>query len=401
MEQKLLLKLCFQTQSRKTTSSLNSVEVSDIIPPVVPGVTSGEGCSIQGGRASCPYMKMNSFSSLLTVCHRLPDEEKMLSSYKAERFKLQTPNGPSWNNMYVAGIVLSNHGLESFTYGCNLFSFLPSFWVRWRLEVAAIDDDSTAADKEEAFRRKEEGVLKGQELENALSDADYTKEVQIAFELCINIWSYLQNFAEREEPKEHRFAVIHGDNPKLDISIYSIWTAKHTGRVSKLTTPKRKQTNVLFWSPADHFIVLAGLKGFIGLLELYNVDEFETMATTGHFLATDIEWDPTGSFVATTVTLVHEMESGFNIWSHIAFGRTSLPINDFLWGPRAAAVVIHGNYFSIFSHWLFHVDKKQKSNFRSRDSDPRAYNSKDDAYEDISSAVFLLIVTLVLSESFQ
>ncbi|KAI5422049.1 uncharacterized protein LOC127076092 isoform X1 [Lathyrus oleraceus] len=77
-----------------------------------------------------------------------------------------------------------------------------------------------------------------------------------------------------------------------------------------------------------------------------------------------------------------------NIWSHIAFARTSLPINDFLWGPRAAAVVIHGNYFSIFSHWLFHVDKKQKSNFRSRDSDPRAYNSKDDAYEDISSAVF-------------
>ncbi|KAI5433757.1 hypothetical protein KIW84_020862 [Lathyrus oleraceus] len=68
----------------KTTSSLNSVEVSDIIPPVVPGVTSGEGCSIHGGCASCPYMKMNSLSSLLTVCHHLPDEENMLSAYKAE-----------------------------------------------------------------------------------------------------------------------------------------------------------------------------------------------------------------------------------------------------------------------------------------------------------------------------
>ncbi|WJX88672.1 hypothetical protein P8452_70735 [Trifolium repens] len=43
--------------------------------------------------------------------------------------------------------------------------------------------DSTAADKEEAFRKEEEGVLKGQELENALSDADYTKAIQIAFEL--------------------------------------------------------------------------------------------------------------------------------------------------------------------------------------------------------------------------
>lgn len=43
--------------------------------------------------------------------------------------------------------------------------------------------DSTASDKEEAFRREEEGVLKGQELENAIVDADYTKAIRVAFEL--------------------------------------------------------------------------------------------------------------------------------------------------------------------------------------------------------------------------
>ncbi|KAK4572223.1 hypothetical protein RGQ29_030591 [Quercus rubra] len=43
--------------------------------------------------------------------------------------------------------------------------------------------DCTSDDKEEAFRKEEEGVLKGQELENAVSDADYTKAIQIAFEL--------------------------------------------------------------------------------------------------------------------------------------------------------------------------------------------------------------------------
>ncbi|KAF5930773.1 hypothetical protein HYC85_031646 [Camellia sinensis] len=43
--------------------------------------------------------------------------------------------------------------------------------------------DSTAFDKEEDFRKEEEGVLRGQELENAVSDADYTKAIQIAFEL--------------------------------------------------------------------------------------------------------------------------------------------------------------------------------------------------------------------------
>lgn len=35
--------------------------------PVVPGVQGGEGCSIEGGCATCPYMKMNSLSALMTV----------------------------------------------------------------------------------------------------------------------------------------------------------------------------------------------------------------------------------------------------------------------------------------------------------------------------------------------
>ncbi|XP_027180585.1 transducin beta-like protein 3 isoform X1 [Coffea eugenioides] len=43
--------------------------------------------------------------------------------------------------------------------------------------------DSTSADKEEAFRKEEEGVLRGQDLENAVMDADYIRAIQLAFEL--------------------------------------------------------------------------------------------------------------------------------------------------------------------------------------------------------------------------
>ncbi|CAL1388110.1 unnamed protein product [Linum trigynum] len=43
--------------------------------------------------------------------------------------------------------------------------------------------DSTAADKEEAFREEEERVLKGQTLENAVQDGDFSKAIQIAFDL--------------------------------------------------------------------------------------------------------------------------------------------------------------------------------------------------------------------------
>ncbi|GMH04540.1 hypothetical protein Nepgr_006380 [Nepenthes gracilis] len=117
------------------------------------------------------------------------------------------------------------------------------------------------------------------------------------------------------EPKGHRFAVIHGENPRPDVSFYTMRTTHNTGRVSKLTTLKSKQANALYWSPAGRYIILAGLKGLNGQLEFYNVDELETMATAEHFMATDIEWDPTGRYVATSVTSVHEMENGFNIWS--------------------------------------------------------------------------------------
>lgn len=60
---------------------------------VIPGVASGEGCSIHGGCASCPYMKMNSLGSLLKVCQSLPDNKSRLLAYEAGRFSVKTPNG--------------------------------------------------------------------------------------------------------------------------------------------------------------------------------------------------------------------------------------------------------------------------------------------------------------------
>uniref|UniRef100_A0A7N0VFG7 Quinolinate synthase, chloroplastic n=1 Tax=Kalanchoe fedtschenkoi TaxID=63787 RepID=A0A7N0VFG7_KALFE len=72
-----------------------SVKFGDLALPVLPGVASGEGCSINGGCASCPYMKMNSLTSLLRICHKLPDKDSLLSAYEAGRFDSQTPLGNS------------------------------------------------------------------------------------------------------------------------------------------------------------------------------------------------------------------------------------------------------------------------------------------------------------------
>jgi quinolinate synthase len=49
---------------------------------VVPGPASGEGCSLEGGCAACPYMKMNTLGTLLQVCERFGDPagEAMLAA---------------------------------------------------------------------------------------------------------------------------------------------------------------------------------------------------------------------------------------------------------------------------------------------------------------------------------
>ncbi|KAF8694884.1 hypothetical protein HU200_037984 [Digitaria exilis] len=144
------------------------------------------------------------------------------------------------------------------------------------------------------------------------------------------------------EPSGHRFAVIHGDDHRPDISFYSMQTANNPCRVSKLITLKSKEANALYWCPSGRFILLAGLKGFNGKLEFYNVDALETMSTTDHLMATDIMWDPTGRYVATAVTSVHEMENGFHIWSFngkLLYKVLKDNFFQFLWRPRPQSLL--------------------------------------------------------------
>ncbi|XP_042503251.1 quinolinate synthase, chloroplastic-like [Macadamia integrifolia] len=82
--------------SKDPPAGLNAADMNNLADlSVIPGVTSGEGCSIHGGCASCPYMKMNSLSSLLRVCHQLPDDKNAISPYEAGRFNSRTLLGKS------------------------------------------------------------------------------------------------------------------------------------------------------------------------------------------------------------------------------------------------------------------------------------------------------------------
>lgn len=79
---------------------------------------------------------------------------------------------------------------------------------------------------------------------------------------------------------------------------------------------EKKAVNTIVWSPRGGFVVLAGLKNLNGALEFYNVNDLESMSTDEHFMATHVEWDPTGRQVATYVSAwAHQFENGYNLWT--------------------------------------------------------------------------------------
>ncbi|KAL0429393.1 UNVERIFIED_CONTAM: Eukaryotic translation initiation factor 3 subunit B [Sesamum radiatum] len=188
------------------------------------------------------------------------------------------------------------------------------------------------------------------------------------------------------EPKGHRFAVIHGDNPRPDVSFYSMRSGTNTGRVSKLATLKGKQANALYWSPAGRFIILAGLKGFNGQLEFYNVDELETMAQAEHFMATDVEWDPTGRYVVTAVTSVHEMENGFNVWSFNGKLLYRIP-RDHFFQDREKRRMLKEEWDRWVSEWkrLHEEEKLERQKLRDGEAsdDEEEYEAKEVEIEEL------------------
>lgn len=144
------------------------------------------------------------------------------------------------------------------------------------------------------------------------------------------------------EPKGHRFAVVHGDTGRPNVSFYSMKDAKGKLGAQHVGTLANKSVNGLHWSPAGRNVVLSGLKALNGQLEFFNVDEFETMATAEHFMATDVEWDPTGRHVATWVNATHQMENGFNVWAFNGRPLYSAPRDrffQFCWRPRMPSLL--------------------------------------------------------------
>ncbi|XP_041363161.1 eukaryotic translation initiation factor 3 subunit B-like [Gigantopelta aegis] len=142
------------------------------------------------------------------------------------------------------------------------------------------------------------------------------------------------------EPTGHKFAFIHGESPRISVSFYAI---RPGGKVDLLKVLEKRTANHLFWSPNGQFIVLAGLRSMNGILEFVDTQDMTVMTQTEHFMATDVEWDPTGRYVASAVSWWgHKVDNAYWIWNFQGNLLYKKPMERFcqlLWRPRPASLL--------------------------------------------------------------
>ena len=198
-----------------------------------------------------------------------------------------------------------------------------------------------------------------------------------------NIPLEVLEFGEKErtvafawEPSGNRFAVIHGPNDapgKSDVSIYTMTPTKGANmekidELKVICTLENKTANQLHWSPRGRWLLLASVGSQQGNMEWYDtnnviqvkkevmegketktimVDSVKMIGADEHFLCSDVQWDPSGRFVATWVSVWrNRTDNGYIIWNlsgrELARGNVD-ELFQFLWRPRPQPKLTSGD----------------------------------------------------------
>lgn len=80
-----------------------------------------------------------------------------------------------------------------------------------------------------------------------------------------------------------------------------------------------------------------------GELEFIDTSDMTSMNTGDHYLATDVEWDPTGRYVVTSVSYWgHKMENAYWIWNfqgRLIHKQVLDKFCQFSWRPRPPSLL--------------------------------------------------------------
>merc|ERR1719320_31057 len=180
-------------------------------------------------------------------------------------------------------------------------------------------------------------------------------------------------FAFAWEPTGSKFAYIHGEAPRINVTFYNI---QPKGKVILMKTLEKRSANTLFWSPNGQFCVLAGLRSMNGVLEFVDTHDMTVMNQTEHFMATDVEWDPTGRYVASAVSWWgHKVDNGYWLWNFQGVLQHKQPLEKFCqlqWRPRPASLLPESKVKEIRKNFKTYAQK-----FETEDSMRKMTASKD------------------------
>ncbi|KAI4249138.1 MAG: hypothetical protein L6R42_009047 [Xanthoria sp. 1 TBL-2021] len=188
------------------------------------------------------------------------------------------------------------------------------------------------------------------------------REKGVPVEVVDSIKDTVINFAW--EPKGDRFVLITAAEapliptavpPKTSVSFFCPEKTKGAtvGNFKHIRTIDRKNSNTIYWSPKGRFVVVATLLSQQSSdLDFWDLDyegekpeaekdltaNLQHMNTADHYGVTEIEWDPTGRYVASSASVwKHAMENGYHLYDfkgdllredHIE------KFKQFLWRPR-------------------------------------------------------------------
>ncbi|EHA56104.1 Translation initiation factor 3 subunit b [Pyricularia oryzae] len=164
------------------------------------------------------------------------------------------------------------------------------------------------------------------------------KEKGVPVEVVDTIKDTVINFAW--EPKGDRFLIITtvtptGEvavQPKTAISFFCPEKSKGStvGNFKHLRTLDKRNSNAIYWSPKGRFVVVATVHNQNSSdLDFFDLDfegekpegekdltaNLQLMNTADHYGITDVEWDPSGRFVATWASAwKHTMENGYHMY---------------------------------------------------------------------------------------
>lgn len=152
------------------------------------------------------------------------------------------------------------------------------------------------------------------------------REKGVPVEVVDSIKDTVINFAW--EPKGDRFVLITTTEivaatavpPKTAVSFFCPEKIKGAGvgNFKHIRTIEKKNSNAIYWSPKGRFVVVATVHSQQSFdLDFWDLDfegervesdkdltaNLQLMATADHYGVTDIDWDPTGRYVATSASM--------------------------------------------------------------------------------------------------